>query len=56
MIVLAGTPAAIVNVAPPAVPVQSFKVDGPTNLAEKVERRGAELSRHQRAVMITGHR
>jgi hypothetical protein len=31
-------------------------VDGPTNLAEKVERRGAELSRHQRAVMITGHR
>jgi hypothetical protein len=30
--------------------------DGPPNLVEKVERRGAELSRHQRAAMITGHR
>jgi hypothetical protein len=30
--------------------------NGPTNLAKKVERRGAELSRHQCAVMITGHR
>ena len=30
--------------------------DGPPNLVEKVERRGAERSRHQRAAMITGHR